>query len=194
MSESPKAPVSTLPAAKKPKFSKEEELLLQDYSRNVTTKSSALFYANAAIVSAIPIWIFWRIHQMEPTENYIFFIIGVLVSTYLVSFAYKNVKLMMKHKIALKRDQAINAEVSALLGDSKKYTKKDREDRIQWTKSEVSEYEATTFSIFYNNCLFLAILLVASFFMFKNFTPAFNYFLSMGLAAGLAALFSTSSK
>jgi hypothetical protein len=56
MSESPKAPASTSPAAtKKPKFSKEEELLLQDYSRNVTTKSSALFYANAAIVSAIPI-------------------------------------------------------------------------------------------------------------------------------------------
>jgi translocon-associated protein subunit gamma len=75
------------------------------------------------------------------------------------------------NRIALKRDQAINAEVSALLGDSKKYTKKDREDRIQWTKSEVSEYEATTFSIFYNNCLFIVILLVASFFMFKNFTP-----------------------
>lgn len=36
-------------------FTKEEELLLQDFSRNVSTKSSAIFYANAFIVSAIPI-------------------------------------------------------------------------------------------------------------------------------------------
>lgn len=36
-------------------FTKEEELLLQDFSRNVSTKSSALFYGNAFIVSAVPI-------------------------------------------------------------------------------------------------------------------------------------------
>lgn len=36
-------------------FTKEEELLLQDFSRNVSTKSSALFYGNAFIVSVIPI-------------------------------------------------------------------------------------------------------------------------------------------
>ena len=36
-------------------FTKEEELLLQDFSRNVSTKSSALFYGNALIVSSIPI-------------------------------------------------------------------------------------------------------------------------------------------
>ena len=36
-------------------LSKEEELLLKDYSRNVSTKSSALFYGNALIIAAIPI-------------------------------------------------------------------------------------------------------------------------------------------
>lgn len=36
------------------KLTREEELLLQDFSRNVSTKSSALFYGNAFIVSAIP--------------------------------------------------------------------------------------------------------------------------------------------
>lgn len=41
--------------ANKAVFTKEEELLLQDFSRNVSTKSSALFYGNAFIVSAIPI-------------------------------------------------------------------------------------------------------------------------------------------
>lgn len=36
-------------------FTKEEELLLQDFSRNVSTKSNALFYFNGFFVSAIPI-------------------------------------------------------------------------------------------------------------------------------------------
>ena len=44
----------------KNKLSREEELLLQDFSRNVSTKSSALFYGNALIVSAIPICKFCR--------------------------------------------------------------------------------------------------------------------------------------
>jgi translocon-associated protein subunit gamma len=43
--------------ASKSQLTAEEELLLKDYSRSVSTKSSALFYGNAAIVSAIPICI-----------------------------------------------------------------------------------------------------------------------------------------
>ncbi|CAF4855833.1 unnamed protein product, partial [Rotaria sp. Silwood2] len=35
--------------------SNDEDLLLQDFSRNVTTKSWVLFSGNAAVVSAIPL-------------------------------------------------------------------------------------------------------------------------------------------
>lgn len=50
------APSSPSKATKAPKeFTKDEDLLLKNYSRNVSTKSSALFYGNAAIVAAIPI-------------------------------------------------------------------------------------------------------------------------------------------
>jgi len=34
---------------------RDEDLLLQDFSRNVTTKSWALFIGNAVVVSAIPL-------------------------------------------------------------------------------------------------------------------------------------------
>lgn len=49
--------VATKPAQAKSSggFTKEEELLLQNFSRTETTKSTALFYGNAFIVSAIPI-------------------------------------------------------------------------------------------------------------------------------------------
>lgn len=43
--------------------------------------------------------------------------------------------------------------------------------RILWKKNEVADYEATTFSIFYNNTLFLVLVIVASFFLLKNFNP-----------------------
>jgi len=166
--------------------------LLQDFSRNVSTKSSALFYGNALIVSAIPIWLFWRIHQMDLYQSAIIFVLGTIVSTYLVAMAYKNVKFILKHKVAVKREDAVAQEVMKKLADDKKMTKKEKDERILWKKNEVADYEATTFSIFYNNALYLVLLIVVSFYVLKNLNPAVNYVASVGAAAGLLALFSTS--
>jgi len=174
------------------KLSREEELLLQDFSRNVSTKSSALFYGNALIVSAIPIWLFWRIHQLDLYQSAIVFVLGTLISTYLVAMAYKNVKFILKHKVAVKREDAVAQEVMKKLADDKKMTKKEKDERILWKKNEVADYEATTFSIFYNNALYLVLLIVVSFYVLKNLNPTVNYVASVGLAAGLLALFSTS--
>lgn len=44
--------------------------------------------------------------------------------------------------------------------------------RILWKKNEVADYEATTFSIFYNNALFLALIIFASFYILRSFSPA----------------------
>merc|ERR1712117_950353 len=177
-------------------FSKEDELLLQDFSRNVTTKSSALFYGNAFIVSAIPVWLFWRIHQMEPQETTTaaLFCVMTLVSTYLISVAYKNVKFLLKHKIAMQREEAVSREVLKKVADDKKMSKKEKDECVLWKKNEVADYEATTFSIFYNNALFLALVIVCSFYVLRSTTPLVNYVLSMGGAAALLALFSTSAK
>merc|ERR1712241_1462103 len=147
---------SKMVADKKTRSSdKEDEFLLQDFSRRVSAKSSALFYGNAFIVSSIPIWLYWRIHAIDPTATAIILAIVTIVSTWLVAFAYRNTKHVLKHKVAV--------------------------------------YEATTFSIFYNNALFLAILIVCSFYIFKSFSPVVNYVGAMGLAAGVVALLSTGS-
>ena len=42
--------------------------------------------------------------------------------------------------------------------------------RILWKKNEVADYEATTFSIFYNNALFLLFVIFMSFYVLRNFT------------------------
>jgi translocon-associated protein subunit gamma len=58
----------------------------------------------------------------------------------------------------------------------------------------VADYEATTFSIFYNNALFLAFVIVSSFYVMKTFTPAVNYIFSVGAASAILALVSTGSQ
>ncbi|KAI5710900.1 hypothetical protein M8J76_009997 [Diaphorina citri] len=178
----------------KPVFTKEEELLLQDFSRNVSTKSNALFYGNAFIVSAIPIWLFWRIHMIDIVSSILTFIIVTAASTYLIAFAYKNTKFILKHKIAVKREESVAREMAKKLSDDKKMSKKEKDERILWKKNEVADFEATTFSIFYNNALFLAIVIFLSFYILKSFTPTFNYIFSLWISAGFLALLSTGTK
>ncbi|XP_035210001.1 translocon-associated protein subunit gamma-like [Stegodyphus dumicola] len=180
-----------MPSGKK--LTKEEELLLQDFSRNVSTKSSALFYGNAFIVSAIPLWLFWRIHQMDPYQSAFLFAVVTLISTWLVAFAYKNVKFVLKHKIAVKREEAVSRDIMRTLADDKKMSKKEKDERILWKKNEVADYEATTFSIFYNNALYLMLIILLSFYFLRSFASSINYVVSVGAAGGLLALFSTSS-
>lgn len=175
-------------------FTKEEELLLQDFSRNVSTKSSALFYGNAFIVSAVPIWLFWRIHMIDIVSTLILFVIVTALSTYLLAMAYRNTKFTLKHKIAVRREEAIAREINKKLSEDKKMSKKEKDERILWKKNEVADFEATTFSIFYNNALYLAIIIFASFYLLRSFSPAVNYTISISTTAGLLALLSTGSK
>ena len=84
--------------------------------------------------------------------------------------------------------------MSKKLADDKKISRKEKDERILWKKNEVAEYEATTFSIFYNNALFLAILILLSFYILRGQSPTINYVASMGLASGLIALLSTGTK
>nr|CAG4645216.1 EOG090X0GZE [Leptodora kindtii] len=175
-------------------LSKEEELLLQDFSRSVSTKSNALFYGNAFIVSAVPIWLFWRIHVMDLLTSSPLFLIVTILSTYLMAFAYKNTKFILKHKVAVKREEAVSREISKKMAEDKKMNKKEKDERILWKKNEVADYEATTFSIFYNNALFLALVIALGFYVLKSFNPSINYILSLSAASGLIALFSTGTK
>jgi len=173
-------------------FTKEEELLLNDFSRNVSTKSSALFYGNGFIVSAIPIWLFWRIHQIDLLSALVFFVLVTGVCTYLMAMAYRNTKFSLKHKVAVRREDAVSREIAKQLADDKKISRKEKDERTLWKKNEVADYEATTFAIFYNNALFLAIIIFVSFFVLRSTSPLANYIFSVTSAGGLLALLSTS--
>ena len=71
-------------AGGKNKLTQEEEVLLQDFSRTVSKKSQALFYGNALMVALLPLWLFWKVHLMDPMSYAALFTGGTLVSAYLV--------------------------------------------------------------------------------------------------------------
>lgn len=121
-----------------------------------------------------------------------FYVVITALSTYLMAMAYKNIKFSMKHKIAVKREDAVNRDMTKLLADDKKMSRKEKDERILWKKNEVADYEATTFAIFYNNAIFLAIVICTSFFILRSFSPIANYMISVSGASGLLALLSTS--
>ena len=58
----------------------------------------------------------------------------------------------------------------------------------------MAEAESTQLAVLYSNALFLILLVVASFFLFKNYAPLINYIVSMAAASGVTFLLSTSSK
>ena len=70
-------------------MSKEDELLLADFSRGVSAKSSALFYGNSLIVSSIPVWLYWRVHNLDPAASALILGVAIIVSTWLLAFAYR---------------------------------------------------------------------------------------------------------
>ena len=66
-----------------------------------------------------------------------FLYLGTLVSTWLLAFAYKNTKHVLKHKLANKREAAVAKELNAKVADDKKISKKEKDERILWKKNEV---------------------------------------------------------
>lgn len=108
-----------------------------------------------------------------------------------MAMAYRNTKFALKHKVAVKREEAVSREISKLVADDKKVSRKEKDERTLWKKNEVADYEATIFAIFYNNALFLAIIIVVSFFILRTSSPLANYIISVSGAGGLLALLST---
>ncbi|KAI3380662.1 hypothetical protein SNEBB_002300 [Seison nebaliae] len=177
---------------KKNKEKAEDEAFIKRYSSDTSNRSTIIFWMNAFIISIIPLWLFWKIHMMTGLTYWILWTICSALSTFLVQTAYRNTKKQMQNKIAHQRHKAVVVELSAAVSD-KNVKQLHDSGAVQKRCNEIADYEATTFSIFYNNALFLALIVFTAFFLFKQYSPLINYILSMGTAAGLVTLFSTAS-
>lgn len=76
---------------------------------NQNTKSLGRFYleklqfqiislSRVLCLFSLSLGLFWRIWHMDLVQSAVLYAVMTLVSTYLVAFAYKNVKFVLKHK------------------------------------------------------------------------------------------------
>lgn len=66
---------------------------------------------------------------MELLPSLVFFVVFTALSTYLMAMAYRNTKFTLKHKVANKREDAVSREMTQLLADDKKMSRKEKDER-----------------------------------------------------------------
>lgn len=99
--------------------------------------------------------------------------------------------MRLSYRISLRREGAVSKEVlNDISASGKKLSKAEKDERcthlhthshthtpclvhfrVSWKKNEVADTEATTFAIFYNNTLYLFLVLFLLYFM-RSFNPA----------------------
>lgn len=152
----------------------EDDKLLQRTGHEVSATAAALFYGHAIIVSALPLWLCWRVYMLDMVMFSLLFLSMTILTTWLLFQSYKRVMFSLKHKIVQRRENAVSKEIIRQLGDTsegKKMSKSDKDQRVEWKVNEVADSEATTFSIFYNNALFLFLYLLLAY-LCRGFHPA----------------------
>lgn len=60
---------------------------------------------------------------MDFSSYFIYFIVGTVASTYVLNLAYQNMKFILKHKIAQKREEAVAREISKIYANDKNANK-----------------------------------------------------------------------
>lgn len=66
---------------------------------------------------------------MELLPSLVFFVVFTALSTYLMAMAYRNTKFTLKHKVANKREDAVSREMTQMLADDKKMSRKEKDER-----------------------------------------------------------------
>jgi hypothetical protein len=165
------------------------EDLVKDLRMEISKISLALCYVSGGVMSVIPAWLFHKMHWIEPY----FFMIRTRVvsplSAYLLTTAYTNGRQKIKDKIVTKHEHLLKNFKSKLFRE-KWLIKKDKVERIFLHGKQIDDFEATLVSIFYNNSLFLGIIIFSNFMLLRSFAPLPSLCLSTVGTAGFLAVLS----
>ncbi|GAM18311.1 hypothetical protein SAMD00019534_014860 [Acytostelium subglobosum LB1] len=157
----------------------------------VSTEQRVVYFINALIVAAVPIYLYHAIFFMSLDAFFVVYASVTLFAAIVLTFAYNNIYRIKRLKLSAARDHTITMSKGGKSGNTDKKAvysaKKERQ-------SVVTSHEAIAQSIMYNNALFLASTLLFSFVIFKNVPLVYNYITSVSLAAGVTTFLSTGSK
>lgn len=78
--------------------------------------------------------------MIDVYASLISFVVVTIVSTYLVQMAYRNTKFVLKHKVAVKREEAVTREMGKKLAEDKKMSKKEKDERWAYVLINLNIY------------------------------------------------------
>eukprot|EP01102_Stenamoeba_stenopodia_P004881 TRINITY_DN1533_c0_g1_i1.p1 TRINITY_DN1533_c0_g1~~TRINITY_DN1533_c0_g1_i1.p1 ORF type:complete len:179 (-),score=45.93 TRINITY_DN1533_c0_g1_i1:83-619(-) len=146
-----------------------------------STERRAVYFLLALLVSAVPVYLYYAIFDLSIESFGFVYAIVTLGSAVALTFAYHNVALFLKARLALRRD----SEPRRKTDDKKKKSKHgESQDEIDLDR------EATSFAVLYNDLFFLFAVIVFAFYVFRAAQPAYNFALSVGGSAALVTFIS----
>lgn len=68
-------------------------------------------------------------HALEVSASLVWFALVTTASTWLLALAYRNTKFQLKHRVAVRREDAVAREMARKLADDKKMSRKEKDER-----------------------------------------------------------------
>lgn len=68
-------------------------------------------------------------HALEVNASLVWFGLVTTASTWLLALAYRNTKFQLKHRVAVRREDAVAREMARKLADDKKMSRKEKDER-----------------------------------------------------------------
>lgn len=175
---------------------KEENDLIQMFSRDVGSRGNAGFFVNALLAAATPLFLYIRVQQVNITSAWHVMGVFTCVTAYILQWAYAKAKFGLKQKMATSIHDGISKEVNAAMSEAekKKMTAQVKDDRILRRKNEIADKGAAQQAVFQTNLVYFLLVLLGSFGLFGAWEPIPNFIASTLFSTGLVGFLASMEK
>jgi len=158
----------------RPKRAEDWESLDVNADNRLPASHRFLFLINSLLLSAAPVYLFSQIFDMAIPENAIVFGGVSVVSAVMLTMACQLRSKVLVARLINKRGIELASSIQLKIKDSQDEKAKLRLKVAEKERSEVDN-EALALSLSTTNAYFLAVLVLATFFVLRNSSPVLNY-------------------
>jgi len=175
---------------------KEENELIDMFSRDVGSKGVAGFLVNAVLAAATPLFLYIRVQQVQISSAWHVMAVFTAVTAYILQWAYGKAKYGLKSKMAMAIHDGISKEVNrAMSGEErKKLTAQVKDERILRRKNEIADKGAAQQAVFQTNVVYFLLVLLGSFGLFGAWEPVPNFIASTIFSTGIIGFLASMEK
>mmetsp|Transcript_61859 Transcript_61859/g.145844 ORF Transcript_61859/g.145844 Transcript_61859/m.145844 type:complete len:187 (+) Transcript_61859:33-593(+) len=152
-----------------------------------------LFVINSLILTAVPVYLYSSIFDLDVAENAPVYGAGSVVTAVLLTLACQGRSKSLRNRLLKSRDVELPSTSALKDAESKQDEKKlNRSKEMAQKRSEV-EWEALAFALSVTNAIFLLSVVVIAFFVLRSTQPLVNYAVSTAGSGIFAFYFASRS-